>query len=817
MFHRLFPPMARILPTRPTAIGHLLRVALPLTLLLVVWPLAAESLPTTGPPITGPASSEDYARLLRQRYSQRTIPIPAEGVVVRSDVATFTLISGSVRLLEPLASGRTTGVLFEGEGLFELTIPDSIEREQLGRKSGRNFADHFEEKFTQMVLRTSEGFLDELFSPAPEGGYAESQVAVDRHENWLAYRVVDADARIVYGSLLPDDEYLRAAIKSETFGWLTYEFDGSLVEEVELSFFDPKASYLESWLRLDRAEDRDSRGRSTYRRQPAIDVEHVDIQADLTKAGSGSRVGVNKIQPRRGRFVVAMTFVSKLEGAAAVQLELDVLCKVTAVRNEEGQELTFLRDHLGKRRSVVDNDIYNNSLVVLLASPLAQDERRRLVVEYERDVLNYLPGRNWYPGSPEGFYDLHTARIEVRALKKHDLRSMGRKVEEGLEDGVQRVVWEIENPVKMATFSFAERFHEETIEQAGVPAVIAFATTGGKTVKNKAFNVAADLSNSINYFQQLFASPLPVERLYATSIIGGHGQSFDGFIHLAESTFELESSGPSELFRAHEAAHQWWGHEVGWASYRDQWLSEAFAEFSAILFIQASMEKGDEYYAEILRAYSEQTLGTMKKLSRFGRGWSMTGNAGHRWRLGPISTGYRAGSAHSPGGYFAQTYVKGAVVMHMLRVLLRNLTQSDEALIEVLRDLVRGHRGGVISTDDFVAALTRRVPADWNWFFEQWVHSAFLPTYTWKYTVGPSPDGTAKLALNLTVEQSGVPAGFRMPVPVEIDFGKGKTAQIVIMVDQAKESFSFPLSSKPKGVELNPGNAVLANVRQEKK
>jgi Peptidase family M1 domain len=35
----------------------------------------------------------------------------------------------------------------------------------------------------------------------------------------------------------------------------------------------------------------------------------------------------------------------------------------------------------------------------------------------------------------------------------------------------------------------------------------------------------------------------------------------------------------------HEVAHQWWGHTVGFAYGRDQWMSEGFADMSASLFI----------------------------------------------------------------------------------------------------------------------------------------------------------------------------------------------------------------------------------------
>jgi hypothetical protein len=35
----------------------------------------------------------------------------------------------------------------------------------------------------------------------------------------------------------------------------------------------------------------------------------------------------------------------------------------------------------------------------------------------------------------------------------------------------------------------------------------------------------------------------------------------------------------------HEVAHQWWGHTVGFSSYRDQWMSEGFTDMSASLYL----------------------------------------------------------------------------------------------------------------------------------------------------------------------------------------------------------------------------------------
>ena len=50
-----------------------------------------------------------------------------------------------------------------------------------------------------------------------------------------------------------------------------------------------------------------------------------------------------------------------------------------------------------------------------------------------------------------------------------------------------------------------------------------------------------------------------------------------------------------KVVTAHEVAHQWWGQTVGFASYRDQWMSEGFADFSASLFLLETRKDKKEY------------------------------------------------------------------------------------------------------------------------------------------------------------------------------------------------------------------------------
>jgi hypothetical protein len=166
----------------------------------------------------------------------------------------------------------------------------------------------------------------------------------------------------------------------------------------------------------------------------------------------------------------------------------------------------------------------------------------------------------------------------------------------------------------MVTFSTATRFQEVKVSPASIPPVYSFGPDFQFTNKQKLHNVAADVANSMQYFQQLLGSNVTAEQYYVTSIAAGHGQAFDGFLHMTEWTFESEHPGASELFRAHEVAHAWWGHKVGWKSYRDQWLSEALAEYSAMLFVRHFV-KGD-YFDEILRSYKGIVTATPAAASR---------------------------------------------------------------------------------------------------------------------------------------------------------------------------------------------------------
>jgi aminopeptidase N len=161
-----------------------------------------------------------------------------------------------------------------------------------------------------------------------------------------------------------------------------------------------------------------------------------------------------------------------------------------------------------------------------------------------------------------------------------------------------------------------------------------------------------------------------------------------------------------------------------------------------------------------------------------------------------------------PTAYSSIVYGKGALVLYMLDRLLAEETGSDQALLDVLRDFLKSSQGKVVSTSDFAAAVARRAPGDWSWFFDQWVERAQVPTYRWSSTMSGN-------SVTLKVTQDDVPAGFRMPVPVRVELDGAGPVEKTVLVDGPQKSFELSFDAKPKSVVFNPDYAVLAKVKKD--
>lgn len=723
--------------------------------------------------------------------------------------ATWRLESGQVRFQEAVSTGEITGVVFEGRGSFEMEIADPVELAQLRRFANDSELRGFDEPFTQMVLRTSDPAILASLPLAPAGVARRHPLARERHDFWLRIRRLDADARVVSALLNPGERFLRVDVKTENFGWLTYDFTSRRHEEIRIERFNKRYSFLEQWVSLDRQADRDIAGRPGAFSGRDLDIEHVDVSASLLRLGKDPGTSETSRHTTEGDFTARVDLVGRGEAQRALQFYLHPFAKVLSVRDAKGTALPFLRDHVGGRSSGIDKRVYDHSLVVILDQPLEAGEKASLSFEYEFEVRNYMPGRGWYPGIDTidtALRDLHTARLEVTARERYDVRAMGTLESEETNDGLTERVWRVDEPVKMVTFASARKVRESRRTDEELPEVVVFSTPIGSDIDDSLAAIAGDVQASLEFFGEILGIDLRVPSVQTTLIQGSHGQAFGGFLHLAEEAAFRDRTGPVELFIAHEVAHQWAGHLIGWGSYRDQWLSEGLAQYLALLYLRERVERGDELFLEAIQAHADELTGSIEsRFSPFSRGSLPLSNKLAARRVGPIAHGYRAGVGEAPAAFLSQSYRKGALVLHMLDRMIQARTGDERAFHGILRDFVASSAGRYPTTEDFVFAVERATNEEWDWFFDQWVYRSEIPTYRWK--ARKSAD-----RVEIDVRQEDVPEGFRMEVPVRVVLEGGATEEFLVTVDQPEQTVVVETSGRPRKAIFNPDYAVLAKM-----
>ncbi len=783
------------------------------------WPILALILLGPSPGQTTETSQTllaDYQSLQEWSFDSRPTSLPEEGVHWQIDVGDWHLADGQIWLQRPTQSGQVTGLVFRGEGRYRIAVPDPLELRQLRRFTGEPEIAVLEGTFDALVVR---GVGLPPFLEPPEvlenAGYSPHSLARQRHQRWLALRAFDVDARVIAALGSSDDAYVRVDMKTSEHGWLTFDYDARRAEEIVVEWFNSDFSVLESWLSLDRAADRQESGLPTGQHRQVVEIEHVEVTADLQKFASESQRGAARIRPVDAQIEAEIVLVPLRDGDRIVQFYLHPWGKVESIRNGDSTELQWIRDHLGKRSSAIRKRVHDDSLVVLLDQPLSRDRPLTLRVRYELELSGYAPGRSWYPSVEypgSGLHDLHTAELTLHQRPRYASRSMGTLVRDDTAEGVHTTSWSVERPVKMLSFVFAKQHHEEILQTAGGTEVAAFSSLGGYITGGRVRQLGADSVLVLDYYEELFDAPVPTPELVVGLVPATHGQAFDGLIHIGDYSTLTDRVAERELFRAHEIAHLWWGHQVGWHGYRDQWLSEGFSQYSAMMYVEAKVENGDRYFEEMLAAFTNELTGSIKSgFSQFSRPDVSLLNKRAADRVGPVAHGRRCLVGEAPTAYRSQSYKRGALTLHSLRMILRARTGSDEAFLAVLRQFLKTNSQGFPSSHDFQTTVETVTGDDWSWFFDTWIYRAEIPTYAWRHTVSADAEGAR---LELDIDQRGVTAGSVMEVPVLVEYPDGEELMLLAHLNQPSQSFEFTLPAAPKRVTLNPDHAVLARVKK---
>jgi Peptidase family M1 domain len=757
------------------------RCTLALTFLSCCAPtLSAQKLPNTN----------DFYRELRDLQPGGDI-ITVQNLTLRRDAATFTFKEGSFAFYGPV-NGKITGAVFRGEGHLHVTPPIAAERHSLYLFK---HTQELDEDFDQAVLRFTDDTAAELHKAAtgkgadvPEFSRAAWQLQTfARNRDRLGENL---DLRILQDVLSPEpggyffadvhgksDSHLFFVIDPEGFTWLK-------PEEVVVMTWKDADDAMAYPLAFHRAAEYANHTASGDEENASYRITHEDLDVTIKKNGFLSSDATVQLHADK-------------DGLAVVPLDLYPTLRVSNVTDDKGQALDFVQEK--------KND--DPDFGVILAKPLRKGETTTLKITYDgKDVVlnegdgNYYPvaRENWFPNADQGFGNYATYSMTFHIPKGLQLVATGTQTSLENEGKIATSQWKTDVPLPAVGFSLGNfEMKQDSFNTSAGNKVTIQAYANREPPDGNAFlppnsepremnlgplstlpmlvpqlsqgTVAAELYSSI-------FGKLPFNHIALTQQTAcDYGQSWPMLVYLPVCGFfdstqqHILGIHPEDMYwkvvTPHEVAHQWWGQTVGFRSYRDQWMSEGFADASAAIFLQATRHKPD-LYLEFWK--TEEQLITQK--TQFGF---------RPIDVGPLTMGYRLNSPKA--GYdIARNliYPKGAFILHMLRMMMWTPRGGDEVFKATMQDFVQSHRLQPATTEDFKTAVERHMTPDMNldgngtmdWFFNEYVYGMDLPHYKFEGDVTPNDRG---VSIHFRLTQSGVPDSFKMIVPLYVEYTDG--------------------------------------------
>jgi Peptidase family M1 domain len=791
-------------------------------------------------PVPNLPNSDPVYRQLRQ-ISGGSESSAANNLVLKRDAGAFTFRTGTFYFLAPV-EGKVTGAVFIGDGLFSLEPPNESERRSLRLLTRGS---EMVEQFSEAVLRFTDGTYDEI---KKAGGVSTSGVrngtgllqdSQDALRKKLHYNLT---ARILQDVLSPEPGGLfYAFIKGKRYnGQMLFAIDphgvsaaGVEPEEIALLTYDDNK--WGTWAAFHYANEVATGKASSSERNALIQIEKQELDVTIDKGGRLDGTAIT-------------TFVAQKNGTRVVSFDLYPTLRVQSVAEPGGQSLAFIQEEKN------DDPDFN----VVLPKALSAGQEFTIATRYNgKDAVSNQGGGNyyvsggardsWYPNSKFGDYAHYV--MKLRIPKGLRMVASGTLVGETTEGNQSISEWKTEVPQAVAGFNFGKFKRQEarlekdgylvesyaneaepdivrSIKQQGDLADLAGGTgmgshlggveaLGNMSTLGMAKKALAEAQLSMGLYTDYFGAS-PYKRVAMTQqTAGDYGQAWPGLVYLPITSFfdsttrhGLGMDDPEGYFKVvgpHEVAHQWWGHLVGFNSYRDQWMSEGFADFSASLFLQQVY--GVDQYQKFWR--DEYELLTTRNKEGF-----------RPIDVAPVTMGYRA--SNSKAGFnigSSLIYPKGAYILHMLRMLMWSPQTGDQNFKVMMRAFTQTYANRVATTEDFKAFVEKYMPAEldlmgnhrMDWFFDPYVYGTALPNYKLEHSFENTANGTT---LNIKVTQSNVDQNFSMRVPLYIEFVSGKVVRLGVatMVGNTTVQQQIPLGTlkdKPKRAVLNYYSDVL--------
>ncbi len=473
------------------------------------------------------------------------------------------------------------------------------------------------------------------------------------------------------------------------------------------------------------------------------------------------------------------------------QLRLDLVNASSALGNKgmtvtrvvsEGRELAYTHEQ--------------DALLVSFPEGSEPDQRRQVTISYHgAPALGLHIGENqhgdrtffsdnWpdrarhWLATVDHPYDKATCEFIVTAPAHYQVVSNGLKKEEtNLGQGLRRTHWKQSVPIAswlyvlgVAEFAvqYVDQFDDKSIQ-----------TWVFKQDRDAGFYDFAVPTRQVLEFYSDYVGPYSYEKLaniQSNSVSGGMEAASAIFYSANSVTGDRSLRWRNVVI--HEIAHQWFGNAVTEYDWDDVWLSEGFATYFTLLFIEHAY--GRDAFVEGLRSSQKSVEAFHEK------------NPGY--------TIIHQNLADMTQVTTSQTYQKGSWVLHMLRGVV-----GTEVFWEGIRAYYSQYKDRNATTSDFKRVMEAVSGQDLGPFFRQWLYEpgSLELEGTWRYDrMG------GKVVVELQQVQPGGPV-IEMPLEVEITAKDGSRSVERILIAQKTNRFEIKTEGEPRSIALDPNLWVL--------
>ncbi len=439
---------------------------------------------------------------------------------------------------------------------------------------------------------------------------------------------------------------------------------------------------------------------------------------------------------------------------------------------------------------VLGDTRYNETFTVFFAKPFASADTATLVIKYKGIPADGLiisknkygnrtffadnwpnRGHNWLP-CHDVPGDKATVEFIITAPHHYQVVANGIQIEEtNLPGNKKRTHWKEDVPISTKVMVIGVADFAVNLSGYVNDCIPVYSWVYPEN-RNDGFYDYAQAAEIVPWFIQ-HIGPYGYKKLanvQSKTMFGGLENANTIFYHEGSVT----GNRRAESLLAHEIAHQWFGNMATEKTFAHLWLSEGFATYMTILYMESRYGQDTAIY--MLKEDREQVASFAKQSNR-----SVVDNTTDYMDL-----------------LNANSYQKGGWILHMLRKQL-----GDSLFWKSIQTYYARYAGKTADTEDLQKVFEEISGKNLNTFFQQWFYTPGIPQLDvrWAYL-----EKEKKLSVMLKQLQKN---SFEFPLAIEIKTASGKTIVHHLTITKQEEIFLIPVEGPVKDIALDPGLELL--------